>query len=139
MAKQNIPAAKDSPVRTVHVPVIMTPILVAAGQEKIDVVADFIDYNMAKMSDSELADNIGHVKEYRKEVDKWEKMAVNVIKARLAAAGIKDVYGVAFSVNLRNNPRVSLDKDKLIAKFGEEALADCYSETDVYTLTAKKI
>lgn len=139
MAKQNKPVVKDSPARTVHVPVIMTPILVAAGREKIDVVPNFLDFDLSKMNDSELTDQIGYIKEYRKEVDKWEKLAVNIIKARLVAQQVTDMFGVAFSVNLRNNPRVSLDKDKLIAKFGEAALADCYSEMDVYTLTAKKI
>lgn len=120
--------------KVVHVPVIMTPSIASTPREKIDVVPDFIDFKIALLDEAELVDSLGLVKKARKDLDKWEKLAVDVLKGRMKVSGTAESQGLKYKAVLSQGPRRTLSNEKLLAKFGEAQLDDCYVETPTATL-----
>lgn len=134
--KANVPVS-DTPVKTIHVAVVIPQHLASWPREKIDVVPILIDYKMGGLKDEAVIDAVGDVKATRKELDKWEKTAVEAVKLRMGTNETGEPivrFGDRYQATLTSRPRHAISLEKLIAKFGEEALADCYTDTPVNTL-----
>jgi hypothetical protein len=125
--------AQEPGPKVVRVPVIQTPRLMLTPIEKIDLQPEFIGYKIADMPDKVLIDNIGCVKEFSKELEKWEKLAVNVMKSRLGEVKNGESMfadGDKFQAELKGVGQRRLSTEKVVAKFGADALEDCYSDPD---------
>lgn len=62
-----------------------------------------------------------------KEKTVQRKNAQRIIENYHTASGLKIITEDGFKSQIIDKETTALDKDKLIAKFGEEALADCYT------------
>lgn len=130
--------ARPVEVKVIHVPVVIGPLLQRWPREKIDVVPEFVDFRIAQLSDTQLVDQLGEVKKAGKDLEKWEKLAVDVLKGRMGGVTKKDevkqAAGTKYLATLTGVGRRDLSKEKLIAKFGEESLEDCYKDSVIPTL-----
>lgn len=137
-------------VRVIEVPVVLGVAQQDFPREKIDVRPVFVDFRIAQLTEAELIDQLGAVKKAGKDLEKWEKLAVAVAKSilpeprdpndpnderwdKVESSGLK--YQ---AIRTRPN-RHTISLEKLIAKFGESALADCYVDNGVDTLNIKVI
>lgn len=139
--QQNAALLETAVIKTIHVPIIIPLMDQSFAREKIDVVSDFIDYKISSLSDPALIDQLGLVKKFGKDLEKWEKLAVAVLKTRmpdLAAGDPAVTMEGAKYIAIRTKPnRHSISLEKLKAKFGEDALEDCYNNLGVDTLNIK--
>lgn len=62
-----------------------------------------------------------------KEKTAQRKNAQRIIENYHTTSGLKIITEDGFKSQIIDKETTALDKDKLIAKFGEEALADCYT------------
>lgn len=127
-------------VRTITVPICLSPADAQLPRERIDVVPQFIDFKLAALTDAQLVDSLGLVKRAKKDLEKWEKLAIDVVKAK---ANLPEVGGETImhgdkckAVITCTEPR-RLSMEKLIEKYGEADLDDCYVSPAQYTLTIK--
>lgn len=127
-------------IKEIMTPIVLSPADAAHPRERIDVIPHFIDFKIAAMSEPELIDNLGMVKRAKKDLEKWEKLAVDVVKAKsdLPVAGSETtiIGDKCRAIITCTSPR-RIDLEKLIAKYGESELDDCYSEKEQYTLNIK--
>lgn len=131
---------KVGDIKELTIPIVLSPADAMLPRERIDVVPHFVDFKIAAMTEPELIDNLGMVKRAKKDLEKWEKLAVDVVKAKadLPAVGSETtiIGDKCLAVITCTEPR-RIDMEKLIAKYGEADLDDCYSENKQYTLNIK--
>lgn len=65
-----------------------------------------------------------------KEKTAQRKKAQGIIQKYHEETGLKIIEEDGFKSQILDVEKRTLDKDKLIAKFGEDALADCYTTTN---------
>lgn len=84
-----------------------------------------------------LVDDLADVRGQIKEMQKYE----GILKARLQAErGDKtSLDGATHRVTFSARSRSGLSADKVIAKFGEDAVKDCYSTTDYVEMRTSEI
>lgn len=141
-AKSALTSQPNTDVKVLVVPICISPAMALIPRERIDVQPQFIDFKIAQLSNTELIDALGLVKRAGKDLEKWEKLAVDVAKVRLDKPTIEtpvEVPGLKYKAIITCTKPKRISLEKLIAKFGEEALADCYTEADQYTLNIKPL
>jgi hypothetical protein len=117
--------------KVMHVPVILHP-SDTTPVERIEVIPDFLTFKIGALEVPDLIDQYAGAKLYEPVLKKWLGAANDVLKLKCPIPEGEEQHsydGRRFQINHAKRSRQTLSVEKCIAKFGEEALKDCYQDT----------
>jgi hypothetical protein len=121
----------------------IAPVIVMPGkrlQENVEPELYIVDFKFGHMEPHAVVDQMGPIDRLIKDCTKWHEAAKESLKARMMEPGLGGkvtLPGVQFYAELSRIGRRSIDMEKLVAKFGEAALADCYVDSNYLRLSVK--